>query len=133
MVDCVACLQVHQCGVILILGGLGKLNPLLAPLLALAHFVEMFYFVTLLALGILCMTPLPWLVFMFLTSHALVFYPWRFSRLVSRIGRSLFPRFILCPVLSISSVFLLFLPLFCLHSYAAKLTEVVESSWLRLL
>ena len=62
-------------GVIIFLGGCGKLNPLGGSLLALAHSVKMSYFVAILALGILCRTLLPQLVFMFPTSHALVLHP----------------------------------------------------------
>ena len=91
-------------GVIIILGTLNKVGSLGGSFLALALFVEMSNFVTVFALGILCRTPLPWLVFMFSTSHALVLHPWGFSRLMSRIRRSLLSRFILCLVLSISSV-----------------------------
>ena len=61
--------------VIFILGGLNKVGSLGGSLLVLVHFAEMSYFVTVFALGILCMTPLPWLVFMFSTSHALVLHP----------------------------------------------------------
>ena len=87
-------------GVIIILGGLNKVGSLLA----LAHFVEMSNFMTVFALGILGRTPLPQLVFMFSTSHALVLHPWGFSRLMTRIRRSLCSRFILSPILSITSV-----------------------------
>ena len=41
-------------GVIIILGGLHKVSPLGGSLLGLTHFVEVSYFVTVLALGILC-------------------------------------------------------------------------------
>ena len=66
-----------------------SLGGSLLPLGGNAHFVEMSYFVTGFALCILCRTLLPWLVFMFSTSHALAFDPSRFSRNMSRIRRSL--------------------------------------------
>ena len=91
-------------GVVIILGALNKVGFLGGSFLALAHFVEMSNFVTVFAFGILCTTPLPWLVFMFSTSHALALHPWGFSRMMSRIRRPWFSRFILCLVLSISSV-----------------------------
>ena len=72
--------------------------------LALTHLLEVSYFVIFLALGILGWTPLTWLVVLFSTSHALALHPWWFSRLMPRIRRSLLSRFILCSVLSISSV-----------------------------
>ena len=90
--------------VIIILGGLNKVGSLGGSLLALAHFVEMSNFMTFFALGILGRTPFPWLVFMFSTSHALVLHPWAFSRLMTRIKRSLCSRFILFLILSITSV-----------------------------
>ena len=93
-------------GVILIFGHCGKVSPLGGSLLALANFVEVSYFVTFLALGILGLTPLSWLVVWFPTSHALPLHPWGFSRLMSRIRRSLLSRFILCPLFSISHVLL---------------------------
>ena len=73
-----------------------SLGSSLLPFCCHAYFVEMSYFVTGFALGILCRTRLPWLVFTFPTSHALAFHPWGFSRLMSRIRRSLLSRFILC-------------------------------------
>ena len=91
-------------GVIIILGALNKVGSLGGSFLALAHFVEMSNFITVFAPRILGRTPLPWLVFMFSTSYALALHPWGFSRLMSRIRRSLLSRFILSPVLSISSV-----------------------------
>ena len=91
-------------GVIIILGGLIKVGSLGGSLVALSHFVEMSNFMTFFALGIPGRTPLPWLVFMFSTSHALVLHPWGFSRLMTRIQRSLCSRFILSPVLFITSV-----------------------------
>ena len=75
-------------GVIIILGALNKVGSLDGSFLALAHFVEMSNFMTVFALGILGRTPLPWLVFMFSTSHALVLHPLGFSILMSRIRRS---------------------------------------------
>ena len=71
-------------GVVIILGGLNKVGSLGGPLLALVHFVEMSNFMTVFALDILGRTPLPQLVFMFSTSHALVLHPWGFSRLMTR-------------------------------------------------
>ena len=90
-------------GVIIILGALNKVGLLGGSFLALAHFVEMSDFMTVFALAILGRTPLPWLVFMFSTSHVFALHFWGFSRLMSRI-RSLLSKFILSPVLSISSV-----------------------------
>ena len=96
----------HQCGCHHHSGGLGQVEPSAGSFLALENLVEISYFVTVLALGILYRTPLPWLVFMFPTSHALVLHPWGFSRLMSRIRRSLLSGFILCPWLSISCILL---------------------------
>ena len=90
--------------VILILGDCGEVSPLGGSFLALPDFVEVPYFVAFLALDILGWIPLSWLVIWFSTSHALPLHPWGFSRMMSRIRRSLLSRFILCPVLSISSV-----------------------------
>ena len=59
-------------GVIIILNKVGSLG---GSLLALANFVEMSNFMTFFALGILSSAPLPQLVFMFSTSHALVLHP----------------------------------------------------------
>ena len=70
-------------GVIIILGGLNKVGLLGGSFLALTHLVEISYFVTLLAFSILGWKPLPWLVFMFSTSHALVLHPWGFSRMMN--------------------------------------------------
>ena len=78
-------------GVIIILGGLNKVGSLGGSLLPLAHFVEMSNFMTVFALGIFGRTPLPPLVFLFSTSHALVLHPWGFSRLMTRIRRSCAP------------------------------------------
>ena len=93
-------------GVIIILGDCCEVNPLGGSFLALANLVELFYFVTFLALGILGWTPLSWLVFMFSTSHALFLHPWGFSRMMSRIRRSLLSRFILCLLFSILCILL---------------------------
>ena len=91
-------------GVIIILGILNKVGSLGGSFLALAHFVEMSNFMAVFALSILSRTPLSQLVFMFSTSHALALHPWGFSRLMTRIRRSLLSRFILSLILSISSV-----------------------------
>ena len=91
-------------GVIIILGGLNKVGSQGGFFLTLAHFVEMSNFMAFFALGILGRTPLPQLVFMFSTSHALVLHPWGFSRLMTRNRRSLCSRFILSPIPSITSV-----------------------------
>ena len=90
--------------IIIILGALNKVSLLGGSFLALAHFVEMSNFVTFFAFGILGRTPVSLLVFMFSTSHALAVHPWGFSKLMSRIRRSLLSRFILSLVLSFSSV-----------------------------
>ena len=90
--------------VILILGDCGEVSPLGGSFLASADFVEVPFFVAFLALGILGWTPLSWLVIQFPTSHALPLHPWGFSRMMSRIRRSLLSRFILCLLLSISPV-----------------------------
>ena len=74
--------------VIITLGALNMVGSLGGSFLALAHFVEMSNFMTVFALGILGRTPLPWLVFIFSTSHALALHPMGFSRLMSRIRRS---------------------------------------------
>ena len=91
-------------GVITILGALNKVGSLGGSFLALAYFVEMSNFMTSLALGILSWTLLSWLVFLFSTSHALILHPWGFSRLMTRIRRSLCSRIILSMILSIISV-----------------------------
>ena len=91
-------------GVIIVLEALNKVGLLGGSFLALAHFVEMSNFMAVYALGILGRTPLPWLVVLFSTSHALALHPWGFSRLMSRVRRSLLSRFILSPILSMSSV-----------------------------
>ena len=80
-----------------------SLGGSLLPFGCHAHFVDMSYFVTGFALGILCRTLLPWLVFTFPTFHVLAFPPLGFSRLMSRIRRSLLSGFILCLWLFISS------------------------------
>ena len=87
-------------GVVIVFGTLNKVGSLGGSFLALAHFVEMSNFMTVFALGILGRTPFPWLVFMFSTSHALALYPWGFSRLMSRIRRTLLSRFILSSMYS---------------------------------
>ena len=120
-------------GFCILLGGLGQSHSLggsLLPLGCHAHFVEMSYFVTGFTLGILCRTLLPWLVFTFPTSHALAFHPGGFSRLMFRISSL----GCFCP--TGFPIFEFLLPLhclFCLWSYGTKLTEAVESNWLRLL
>ena len=91
-------------GVIIILGALNKVGSLGSPFLALSHFVEMSNFMADFTLSILGRTPLSLLVFLFSTSHAPALHPWEFSRLMSRIRRSWLSRFILSPILSISSV-----------------------------
>ena len=91
-------------GVVIILGALNKVDLLGGSFLALAHFVEMSNFVAFFAFGILSRTPLSQLVFMFSTSHALVLHSWGFSRMMTRIRRSLLSRFILSLVLSITSI-----------------------------
>ena len=93
-------------GVIIILGGLYKVDPLGGSFLALAYLVEVSFSATFLALGILGWTPLSWLVVLFSTSHALALHPWEFSRMMSRIIRSLLSRFILCLLFSISCILL---------------------------
>ena len=104
MVDWVVWSKFINVGIIIFLGGLSRCHSLGGSFFAQAHFVEMSYFVTLLTLGILCRTLLPWLVFTFSTPHALAFQPWGFSRLMFRIRRSLLSRFILSPWFSISCV-----------------------------
>ena len=91
-------------GVIIILGALNKVGLLGGSFLTLAYFVEMSKFMTSLALGILSWALLFWLVFLFSTSHALILNPWGFSRLITRIRRSLYSRIILSLILSITSV-----------------------------
>ena len=76
--------------VIIILGALNKVGSLGGSFLALAYFVEMSNFMTGLALGILSWALLSWLVFLFSTSHALILHLWGFSRLMTRIRRSLY-------------------------------------------
>ena len=61
-------------------------------------------FMTVFALCILGCKILSWLVFLFSTSHALSLHPWGFSRLMTRIRRSLCSRIILSLILSITSV-----------------------------
>ena len=120
-------------GVIIVLGTLNKVGLLGGSFPALAHFVKMSNFMAVFSFGILGRTPLPWLVVLFSTSHALALHPWGFSRLMSRIRRSLLSRFILSRSFPFPLFFLMFLALFCQQSYAAKLTEVLESRWDRLL
>ena len=76
-------------GVIIISRALNKVGSLGGSFLALAYLMEMSNFMTILALGILGWTPLSQLVFLFSTSHALILHPWGFSRLMTRIRRSL--------------------------------------------
>ena len=90
--------------VIINLGGCCKVGSLGGSFLALANFVEVSNFMALFALGILGRTSLPWLAFMFSTSHALVLHPWGFSEMMTRIRRSLLSRFIPCLILSITSI-----------------------------
>ena len=108
-------------GVIIILGGLNKVGSLGGSLLALAYFVEMSNFITFFALGILGRTPLPQLVLIFSTSYALVLHPWRFSRLMTRIRRSLCSRFILSLILSITFVLFAVLALVLLTVMCRKI------------
>ena len=90
--------------VIIILGWcLNKIGMLPGPFLGLAYFVEVSNFVEVLALCILGWAFLSQLVIWFSTSHALSFHSWGFSRLVTRIGRSLCSRMILSLLLSTSS------------------------------
>ena len=91
-------------GIIIPLGALNKVGSLGCSFLALACLVEMSNFMTSLALGILGWTLLTWLVFLFSTSHALTLHPWGFSRLMTRIRKSLCSRCILFLILSITSV-----------------------------
>ena len=93
-------------GVIIMLGDCSNIGPLGGSFLTLSNMVEMSYFVTFLALGILGWTLLSWLVIQFSTSHALPLHPWGFSRMISRIRRSLLSRFILCLLFSISRILL---------------------------
>ena len=70
-------------GVNIILGWcLDKIGSL-GPFPGLAYLVEVSYFVTVLALGILSWTFLSWLVLWFSTTRALSFHPWGFSRLMT--------------------------------------------------
>ena len=62
-------------GVIIVLGDCSEVSPLDGSFLALANLVEVSYFVTFLALGILGWTLLSWLVIWFSTSHALPLIP----------------------------------------------------------
>ena len=98
------CLHFHQCGCYHHPRGSeqGWLSGW--SLLTLAHFVEIPNIVTFFAFDILKRVPLSQLVFMFSTSHAVALHPWEFSRMMTRIRRSLLSRFILSPILSISSV-----------------------------
>ena len=90
--------------VIIILGWcLNKTDSLFSSFLGLAYLVEMSNFVAVLALCILSWTLLSWLVVWFSTSHAFFFHPWGFSRLMTRIRRSLCSRIILSLILSTSS------------------------------
>ena len=80
----------------------------LLPSCSHAHLLKVSYLVACFTLGILCRTLLPWLVFMFSTSHTLAFHSWWFSRLMSRIRRLLLSSFVLYLILSISSVLFAF-------------------------
>ena len=91
-------------GVVIVLRALNKVGSLFGSPLALAYTVEISNFMTSLALGILSWALLSWLVFLFSTSHALILHPWGFSRLMTRIRRSLCSRIILSLILSITSV-----------------------------
>ena len=82
---------------------LKKIGSLFSSFLGLAYLVEMSNFVAVLALCILSWTLLSWLVIWFLTSHAIFFHPWGFSRLMTRIRRSLCSSIILSLILSTSS------------------------------
>ena len=110
-------------GVIIILGALNKVGSLGSSFLALAYLVEMSNFMASLALGILGWTHLSWMVFLFSTSHALFLHPSGFSRLVTRIRRSLCSRFILSPILSINSVLFAVLVLVLLMAICSKIFE----------
>ena len=120
-------------GVVIILGSLNKVCSLFASFLALAYLVEMSNFMTVFAHSILAWTPLPQLVFLFSTSHALVLHFWGFSRLMTRIRRSLCSRIILSLILSITSVLFTVLALVLSMVICSKFTDVLESSWDRLL
>ena len=91
-------------GVIIILGCLNKIGSLISSFLGLAYLVKMSNFMAVFALCILGWTLLSWLVIWFSTSHALPLHPYRFSRLMTRIRRSLCSRIILFLILSITSV-----------------------------
>ena len=84
-----------------------------------AYLVEMSNFVAVLALGILSWTLLSQLVVWLSTSHALSLHPWGFSRLMTRIRRSLFSRIILSLILSITS--------FCFVALVLVLSTVICS------
>ena len=86
------------------LGGLNKIGSLFSSFLGLAYLVEMSNFMAVFALCILGWTLLSWPMFLFSTSHALSLHPWWFSRLMTRIRRSLCSRIILPQILSITSV-----------------------------
>ena len=90
-------------GVIIILGSLNKIGSLFSSFVGLAYLLEMSNFMVVLALCILSWTLMSWLVIWFSTSHALSFHPWGFSRLMTRIRRSLCSRIILSLILSITS------------------------------
>ena len=91
-------------GVLIILGWcLNKIGSLSGSFLGLVYLVEMSNFVAVLALCILSWAFLSQLVVWFSTSHALSFHPWGFSRLMTRIRRSLCSRIILSLILSTSS------------------------------
>ena len=111
-------------GVIIILGALDKVGCLFGSFLALAYLVEMSNFMAVFALGILGWTPLSWLVFLFSTSHALSLHPWGFSRLMTRIRRSLCSRIILTLILSITSV--LFVALAFVLSMVHYATNIIH-------
>ena len=98
-------------------GGLNKIGSLFSSFLGLTYLVEMFNFMAVLALGILGWTLLSWLVIWFSTSHALSLHPWGFSRLMTRIRRSLCSRIILFLILSITS--------FCFVALALVLSTVI--------
>ena len=106
-------------GVIIILGGLNKISSLFSSFLGLAYLVEMSNFMAGLTLGIPSWTLLSRLVIWFSTSHSLSLHPWGFSRLMTRIRRSLCSRIILSQILSIT--------LFCFVALALVLSTVMCS------
>ena len=105
-------------GVIIILGGgdLNKIGSLFISFLGLAYLVEMSNFMAVLGHGILGWTLLSQLVVWFSTSHSLFFHPWGFSRLMTRIRRSLCSSIVLSLILSITS--------FCFAALALVLSVV---------